>query len=87
MADLEVWRANCRMVVSKCKNEYAQAYARAGLEMTGWYEISVQAIYILNNIQHWRGDTARCVRIYMKQVAKDAECESIKSAITSYGDY
>jgi len=44
---------------------YAVGYARAGLSMTG-EALYVQCLYILNNITHWRGDTAKWVRQTLK---------------------
>jgi hypothetical protein len=37
--------------------------------MTG-HDAKVQALYILNNIQYWRGDTAKRVRESLKAISK-----------------
>lgn len=49
---------------------YAVNYANAGLYMTCPHEHRVQALYILNNIQQWRGDDAKAVRASLKIHAK-----------------
>lgn len=49
---------------------YAIGYAEAGMGMTpGTKEAEVQALYILNNITHWRGDLAKTVRAALKAEA------------------
>jgi hypothetical protein len=54
-----------------CKDEYAKAYATAALQhsMTG-HELKVQCLYILNNLQYWRGDKARVVKQVLKEYSK-----------------
>jgi hypothetical protein len=51
-------------------NAYAKAYAKAGLAMQGAEAQRVQALYILNNITHWRGEQAREVRAALKEISK-----------------
>lgn len=51
---------------------YAVGYARAGLSMTDPHEVQVQCLYILNNITHWRGPTAKRCRETFKRLAKPA---------------
>lgn len=51
---------------------YAVGYALAGLSMTDPSEVQVQCLYILNNITHWRGETAKRCRETFKQLAKPA---------------
>jgi hypothetical protein len=53
--------------LSTSANGYAKAYARAGRGMTG-EEARVQALYILNNITHWRDAGAKEVRAALKRV-------------------
>jgi hypothetical protein len=64
----------CRLIILN-KNEkalnYAVGYARAGLGMEG-YEAKFQALYILNNMTRWRGDTAKEVRESLKKISKGA---------------
>ncbi len=57
----------CRLVLYDAKTDgYAKAYARAGLGMEG-NERRVQALYILSNIERWRGDRAKEVRTALKK--------------------
>jgi len=49
---------------------YAASYASAGRRMHDAEEQRVQALYILNNITHWRGDLAKRVRASLKEFAK-----------------
>jgi hypothetical protein len=48
---------------------YCVNYARTGLGMTG-HELYVQCLYVLNNMTHWRGDTAKEVRQTLKSFTK-----------------
>lgn len=45
---------------------YAVGYARAGLTLDDPHAQRVQALYILNNITHWRGQLATEVRTTLK---------------------
>lgn len=61
----------CRAIIEQAESNpapvnFAVGYATAGQYMTRPDEIKVQSIYILNNITHWRGDTARAVRQALK---------------------
>ena len=50
---------------------YAVGYAKAGLAMAeGSHAAKVQALYVLNNITHWRGDLAKKVRTALKEYTK-----------------
>ena len=49
---------------------YAVGYAETGRLMSYPDAIKVQALYILNNITSWRGDTAKAVRAALKEIAK-----------------
>lgn len=60
----------CVQVFEHCPDEYAKAYAKAGLTLHGADEVRVQALYILNNMQHWRGERARSVRARLKEIGK-----------------
>ncbi len=57
----------CATTLSKCNNEYAKAYAKAGINMDDCDEVRVQSLYILNNISHWRGDDAKACRETFKR--------------------
>ena len=60
---------------------WAVNYARYGLTITDKGEIHTQCLYVLNNIQRWRGDTAKQVRNTLKDFCgikrKGAESEVI----------
>ena len=57
----------CRQVLLHCPNEYAKAYANAGLDLNETREIQTQALYILCNTQHWRGTLARDVKAALRR--------------------
>lgn len=59
----------CNIILGSNANGYAKGYALAGLEMVG-HEVRVQALYILNNISHWRGPEAKAVRAALKEMVK-----------------
>jgi len=64
----------CRHILSNRQSKavnWAVNYAQAGLNMTG-YDAKMQALYILNNIQYWRGDTAKRVRESLKAISRGA---------------
>ena len=49
---------------------YAVDYCRFAKRMTG-YDLAVQCLYILNNIQHWRHPSAKDVRVVLKAFVKE----------------
>ena len=49
---------------------YAVGYARAGLTLDDPDAQRVQALYLLSNITHWRGDLAKVVRATLKEFTK-----------------
>ena len=51
---------------SKAVN-YAVNYAKYGLTITEEFEAGTQALYILNNITHWRGAVAKETRQMLKE--------------------
>lgn len=58
----------CRAIIrnkDKPALNWAVNYARAGIGMTG-RDARTQALYILSNITHWRGDEAKQVRASLK---------------------
>lgn len=61
----------CRIVIVHCNNEYARNYARAGLSLHDARSQQGQALYILSNISHWRGDLAKIVRDNLKRISKE----------------
>ncbi len=53
--------------------DYAVGYASAGLHRIHKDDDKarkLQALYILNNITRWRGDTAKAVRAFLKEYSK-----------------
>ncbi len=46
--------------------EWAQAYAKDGIEMEGEY-FKTQVLYVLCNLQYWRGDEARRCKKVLKE--------------------
>lgn len=59
--------AACRTVLRSAKDGYAKAYANAGLGLSDEGAISVQCLYILNNLGDWRGEEARATKLVFKQ--------------------
>lgn len=49
---------------------YAVNYAKAGVWMENGEEIRMQCLYLLNNITHWRGPTAKRCRETLKRLSK-----------------
>lgn len=72
---VEEFHSACQSILHESKSpalNYAVGYARAGLSMTDPREVQVQCLYILNNITHWRGTTAKRSRETFKRLAKPA---------------
>ena len=63
----------CILTASYCPDEYAKAYAKAGIGMTDQEEIKAQCLYILNNMGTWRTDIARLCRETFKRCSKRGE--------------
>ena len=73
MNRIEKFHKCCRNVVENSDQKslnYAVNYAKAGLRMFDEYECRVQALYILGNMTHWRGDLAKITRSGLKEIAK-----------------
>jgi len=63
----------CQNIVDNADQKalnYAVNYAKYGLELEELADVKVQALYILNNMTHWRGDLAKETRATLKEVAK-----------------
>lgn len=64
----------CRTIVRhdqvKCLN-YCVSYADAGLSMWKTDEIDTQVLYILSNMNTWRGDAAKETRKLLKEVQNE----------------
>lgn len=69
------WDDAMRAIISNSHEKalnYAVNYAREGLRLRDPHSRGIQALYILNNISRWRGDTARNVREALKAYGKVA---------------
>ena len=64
--------AACRQIIRHCPNQYAKAYAKAGLDLTTDDEIRMQALYILCNIGHWRHQDAKVCRKVLNEMGRPA---------------
>lgn len=51
--------------------DYAKSYAKAGLYMYSADVISIQILYILNNLQYWRGEEARNTKKVLKRIREE----------------
>lgn len=60
----------CKLVVNYCTDDYAKAYAKAGIAMRGADEIRTQCLYILSNMGHWRGPVAQQCREVFKGLSR-----------------
>lgn len=68
---VNTFQGACALVVKGCPNPYARAYAEAGLGMIGQQDAEyTQALYILCNIGHWRGQDATAVRKFLNEFTK-----------------
>ena len=59
----------CQLIVDNSDKKavnWAVNYAKYGLTVTNEQEAKVQALYILSNIQYWRGEVAKDVRMLLK---------------------
>jgi hypothetical protein len=61
----------CKAILQDPKaNTYAKGYANAGLRLKAEF-IPTQALYILTNLDHWRGDKAKEVKACLKAIVKE----------------
>lgn len=70
MNKVEQFHAACRAVVKYCPDEYAKAYAVAGLDLNTPDYIVAQCLYILSNMSRWRGPLARGPRTTFQELSK-----------------
>jgi hypothetical protein len=72
----EAFREACQRVIIHCPNPYAKSYAGAGVGLVTAdaprHELEVQALYILSNTTHWRGDEARMVKQLLRDFSRAA---------------
>lgn len=61
----------CNNVIMYCSNRYAISYAKAGLLLSEEEEVQTQALYILHNIQYWRGEYASNTRQALKDIIEE----------------
>jgi len=67
---MENFHKACQLIVDNSHKKavnWAVNYARHGLTVTNEEEAKTQALYILNNIQYWRGEVAKDVRTLLKK--------------------
>lgn len=65
----------CRNILDNVDQKalnYAVNYAKYGLKIEKLADAKVQALYILNNMTHWRGDLAKETRAILKDVTKSS---------------
>lgn len=67
---LRVIRASQAQKTPTAMIHYAASYAAAGRHMHDRSAIRVQALYILNNLQGWRGEEARLVKAQLREFAR-----------------
>lgn len=58
----------CEKILKDCPNPWAKSYAREGLRLRTFEAARAQIPYLLGNISHWRGDTAKQVRESLKYI-------------------
>lgn len=70
MPNILDFKKACHTTLSHCNSEYAKSYARHGLKCYTENEMRVQALYILCNINDWRGTAANEVRGVLKAISQ-----------------
>lgn len=73
----ETFREMCVRVRLNCRNPYAVAYATAGEQLVrenaDFHTCKVQALYVLSNLSHWRGDEAKAVKETLRAFVKSGD--------------
>jgi len=64
------FHAACRNVLADCKDDYAKAYAQAGLTLDTCEAIRAQVPYLLCNLSHWRGELAKNTRNVLRSIGR-----------------
>lgn len=67
---IDAFHSACREVVRACPDPYAKSYANVGLTLTDPEYIRVQCLYILGNMDRWRGEAAKWPRNTLKLLSK-----------------
>jgi hypothetical protein len=67
---IERFRTCCNLVIEHCTDRYALAFAKAGLKFDGYHEIRSQALYIVANLNTWRGETARNTKKILREIGE-----------------
>ena len=67
--ETRLFREICQEIVQYCKPanknsmlNYAISYAKQGLNCHNWSEAGCQAVYLLSNLQYWRGGKAQNIK-------------------------
>lgn len=63
-------------ILDQCKNEYARTYAMAipqSYVEGGLHGVKVQLLYVQSNLQYWRGEKAKEVKVALKKVLVQLE--------------
>lgn len=74
-SNVESFEVCCQRIIRERGNRalnYAIGYAEAGIGMIHPDSITVQCLYILNNISGWRGQVAKETREELKRLSKGA---------------
>lgn len=68
--DVDTFHELCRTIERDCPNEYAKSYAHAGQFLSEAKAIRVQTLYILSNMQYWRGGQAKQIKSELRQFTR-----------------
>lgn len=71
--DYQAFRRAATTVRQEKPNGYAEAYAKAGLQIFAGQlpgDLQSQSLYILSNISHWRHPAAKEIRETLKRLGK-----------------
>ena len=67
---MENFHKACQLIIDHSDKKavnWAVNYAKHGLTTTNEHDANWAALYILNNIQYWRGEVAKDVRMLLKK--------------------
>jgi len=57
----------CQKIMDNCPSKYAKAYAHL-LPCVSGEALSVQILYVLSNLSHWRGEEASQVKESLRAI-------------------